>query len=171
MTPQDGMVNRYRRQHMTNQPFVEASPLRSFIDQYFEAWRGSVPEKVLGYFSEDAVIDLCGTAGTLAGKKIVAEKWVIPTVMNYPGNVHQIKNFLEAGDQVAVEWLFTGAHVSTGREINIQGCSIYWVSKGLIRRGHVYFNSPQAKRDQGLSVLDPTHHSDRLGQAGRASAI
>lgn len=84
------------------------------------------PGKVLGYFSEDdAVINLWRPAGTLAGKKMVAERWVIPTVTNYPGNVHQIKNFLEAGDQVAVEWLFTAAHVSTGKEINIPGCSVY----------------------------------------------
>jgi ketosteroid isomerase-like protein len=166
MTSQDGMLNRYRRHYMTNLPSVEASPLRSFMDQYFEAWREGAPEKVLGYFSEDAVINLWGPAGTLAGKKMVAEKWVIPTVTNYPGNIHQIKSFLEAGDQVAVEWLFTGANVSTGKEINIPGCSVYWVSGGLIRRGNVYFNSRPPKRDHALPVLDPAHHSDRLGQAG-----
>jgi len=142
-----------RRNSMTNQRLAVASPLRRLIDQYFEAWRGGVPERVLSYFSEDIVINLWGgAAGTLAGKKLVAEQWVIPTVKNYPGNTHHIKNFLEVGDQVAVEWLFTAAHASTGKEINIQGCSIYWVSRGLIRRGHVYFNSPQAKRDQGLSA-------------------
>jgi hypothetical protein len=129
---------------MTSLPFVEASPLRSFIDRYFEAWRGGIPGKVLGYFSEDAVINLWGPAETLAGKKMVAERWVIPTVTNYPGNVHQIKNFLEAGDQVAVEWLFTAVHVSTGKEINIPGCSVYWVSRGLIQRGNVYFSSAKA---------------------------
>ncbi len=149
---------------MTNLLSVEASPLRSFINQYFEAWRGGVPEKVLGYFSEDAVINLWGPTGALAGKKMVAEKWVIPTVTNYPGNIHQIENFLEAGDQVAVEWLFTAAHVSTGKKISIPGCSVYWVSRGLIRRGNVYFNSPQPKRDQVLSALDPTHRSNQLRQ-------
>jgi hypothetical protein len=151
---------------MTNRPSVEVSSLRGFIDQYFEAWRGGVPERVLSYFSEDAVINLCGAAEALAGKKMVAEKWVNPTVMNYPDNIHHIKSFLEAGDQVAVEWLFTGAHALTGKEINIPGCSIYWVSRGLIRRGHVYFNSPQPKRDRVLSAVDHTHHSDRMGQAG-----
>ncbi len=150
---------------MTNQPSVAASPLRRFMDQYFEAWRGGNPEKVLGYFSEDVVINLWGGAGTLAGKKMVAEQWVIPTVVNYPGNFHHIKNFLEAGDQVAVGWLFTGAHVTSGKEINIPGCSIYWVSGGLIRRGQVYFISPQAKRDRVLPALDPIHPSNQMGQA------
>ena len=144
---------------MTNLLSVEVSPLRGFIDEYFEAWRGGVPERVLEFFREDAVIHLMGPVGILAGKEMVAEKWVVPTVTNYPGNIHQIKSFLEAGDQVAVEWLFTGAHVSTGKEINIAGCSIYWVSRGLIRRGNVYFNAPQPKRDPGLSALDPARHT------------
>jgi ketosteroid isomerase-like protein len=144
---------------MTNLLSVEVSPLRGFIDEYFEAWRSGDPERVLGYFSENAVIHLMGPVGILAGKKMVAEKWVVPTVTNYPGNIHLIKSFLEADDQVAVEWLFTGAHVSTGKEINIAGCSIYWVSRGLIRRGNVYFNAPQPKRDPGLSALDPTRHA------------
>ena len=144
---------------MKNLSCIEVSPLRSFIERYFEAWRGGSPERVLGYFSQDAVIHLMGPPGVLAGKEMVAEKWVIPTVTNYPGNLHQIKNFFEAGEQVAVEWLFTGAHASTGKEINIPGCSIYWVSGGPIRRGNVYFNAPQPKRDSALSVADPTRHS------------
>jgi ketosteroid isomerase-like protein len=147
---------------MIDMPCVEVSPLRSFIDQYFEAWRGGMPEEVLAYFSDNVVINVMGPIGTLAGKRMVAEKWVAPTVTNYPGNIHQIKSYLEAGDQVAVQWLFTGAHVSTGKEISIPGCSVYRVSRGLIQRGNVYFNTPQAKRDYGLSAIDPTHHSDRL---------
>jgi ketosteroid isomerase-like protein len=139
---------------MTNQQSVLASPLRSFIDQYFEAWRGSVAENLLGYFSEDVVINLSGDGGTLTGKTMVGERWVIPMVKNYPGNNHRIKNFLEVGDQVAVEWLFTGVHASTGKEINLQGCSLYWVRNGLIRRGHVYFSSAQAKREQSSPALE-----------------
>jgi hypothetical protein len=130
---------------MTNEMCVEVSPLRSFIDQYFEAWRGGVAEDVLDYFSEDAVIHLSSSAGILEGRKMVAEKWVIPTVTNYPGNVHQIENFLEAGDKVMVEWLFTAAHISTGKEIRVPGRSEYWVSGGLIRRGNVCFNRSDAR--------------------------
>lgn len=130
---------------MTNQLCVEVSPLRSFIDQYFEAWRGGVAEDVLDYFSEDAVIHLSSSAGILEGRKMVAEKWVIPTVTNYPGNVHQIESFLEAGDKVMVEWLFTAAHISTGKEIRVPVRSEYWVSEGLIRRGNVYFNRSDAR--------------------------
>jgi ketosteroid isomerase-like protein len=139
---------------MTNQRSIEASPIRSFIDQYFEAWRGSVAENILGWFSEDVVINLWGDGATLTGKKMVEEQWIIPMVKIYPGNNHQIKTFLEFGDQVAVEWLFTAVHASTGKEINLQGCSIYWVRNGLIQRGHVYFSNAKAKREQSLSALE-----------------
>ncbi len=147
---------------MIDMPCVEVSSLRNFIDQYFEAWRGGVPEEVLVYFSDDAVIRVTSPIGILAGKRMVAERWVVPTVTNYPGNIHQIKSYQEAGDQVAVEWLFKGNKVSAGKKISIPGCSVYKVSNGLIQRGNVYFNSPQAKRDHGLSAIDPTHHSDPL---------
>jgi ketosteroid isomerase-like protein len=147
---------------MIDMPCVEVSPLRNFIDQYFEAWRGGVPEEVLVYFSDDAVIRVTGPIRPLAGKRMVAEKWVVPTVTNYPGNIHQIKSYLEAGDQVAIEWLFTGTHVSTGKEISIPGCSVYWVSKGLIQRGNVYFQQSSGEKRSRV-VSDRSHPSpDRL---------
>jgi hypothetical protein len=130
---------------MTNLLSVEVTPLRSFIDEFFGAWGGGVPDEVLSYFSEDAVIHLSSSAGTLAGRNMVAEKWVIPTVTNYPGNVHEIESFLEVGDRVVVDWLFTAAHVSTGKVIRVPGRSEYWVSGGLIRRGNVYFNRSNAR--------------------------
>lgn len=153
---------------MTNQPSVGDSPLRSFIDRYFEAWSGGVPERALNFFGEDAVINIWGSQGTLAGKKMVAEHWVIPTVTNYPDNIHHIESFFEAGDQVVVEWLFTASHVAKGKETSVRGCSIYWVSGGLIRRGNVYFNIPQAKRDKGLPALSPADHPDRPSETGES---
>jgi len=130
---------------MTNLLSVEVTPLRSFMDEYFEAWGGGMSEEVLSYFSEDAVIHLSTSAGIMTGRKMVGEKWVVPTVTNYPGNVHVIESFLETGDQVVVDWLFTAAHISTGKEIRVPGRSEYWVSGGLIRRGNVYFNRSNAR--------------------------
>jgi steroid delta-isomerase-like uncharacterized protein len=139
---------------MTNLMCVEASSLRSLVDQYLEAWGRGDAEEVLDYFREDAVVNLWGAAGTLTGKQMVAEKWVIPMVMNYPGNTHHVTSFLEEGDQVAVEWVFTGVHTATGKEINIKGCSVYWFEAGLIQRGNVYFNTAAAKREPTLPPVE-----------------
>jgi uncharacterized protein (TIGR02246 family) len=126
---------------MTSQCTSEAGPLRRLIDQYFEAWQGSTPDKVLEYFSDDAVVTLLGDGATLSGKKMVGRHWIIPMLKKYSNNTHHITSFIEAGDRIAVEWLFTAVHISTGKEFRLQGCSVYWVSGNLIRRGHVYFTS------------------------------
>jgi len=126
---------------MTNQRAVEAGPLRRLIDQYFEAWRGSTSDKVLKYFSDDAVVTLLGDGAILSGKKMVGEHWIIPMMRKYSDGTHHITSFMETGNQIAVEWLFTAVHVSTGKEIRIQGCSVYWMTGNLIQRGHVYFTT------------------------------
>jgi len=126
---------------MTNQRAAEAGPTRRLIDQFFEAWRGSTSDKVLEYFSDDAVVTLLGDGATLSGKRMVGEHWIIPMMKKYSDNTHHITSFMEAGNQIAVEWLFTAVHVSTGKEFRLQGCSVYWVTENLIQRGHVYFTS------------------------------
>ena len=126
---------------MTSQIAVEAGPLRRLIDDYFEAWRGTDSDRVLDYFSDDAVVTLLGDGAILSGKDIVAERWVIPMMRKYSGNDHQITSVLEADNQIAVEWLYTAVHVSTGKELRLQGCSLYWMDGNLIERGHVYFTS------------------------------
>jgi uncharacterized protein (TIGR02246 family) len=126
---------------MTSQIAVEAGPLRRLIDDYFEAWRGTDSDRVLDYFSDDAVVTLLGDGAILSGKDMVAERWVIPMMRKYSGNDHQITSVLEADNQIAVEWLYTAVHVSTGKELRLQGCSLYWMDGNLIERGHVYFTS------------------------------
>jgi uncharacterized protein (TIGR02246 family) len=126
---------------MTSQIAVEAGPIRRLIDDYFEAWRGTDSDRVLDYFSDDAVVTLLGDGAILSGKDMVAERWVIPMMRKYSGNDHQITSVLEADNQIAVEWLYTAVHVSTGKELRLQGCSLYWMDGNLIERGHVYFTS------------------------------
>jgi uncharacterized protein (TIGR02246 family) len=126
---------------MTSQIAVEAGPLRRLIDDYFETWRGTDSDRVLEYFSDDAVVTLLGDGAILSGKDMVAERWVIPMMRKYSGNDHHITSVLEADNQIAVEWLYTAVHVSTGKELRLQGCSLYWMDGNLIERGHVYFTS------------------------------
>ncbi len=147
---------------MTNQFGVETSPLRRLIDEYFEAWRGSTPGKVLDYFSDDAVVTLLGDGATHRGKKMVGEHWIIPMMKKYSNNTHHITSFTEAGDRVAVEWFYTAVHISTGKEFRLQGCSVYWVSGNLIQRGHVYFTGVRETTAEFASHR-PTHPQAHAG--------
>lgn len=58
--------------------------LRPVFDNYFEAWHGSDPQKVLKCFSDDIVINLGGNGSTLNGRTAVGDKWVIPTMKQFP---------------------------------------------------------------------------------------
>jgi hypothetical protein len=141
------------KEQVVIQQHDEASPVRLFMEQYFEAWGGGVPERVLSYFSEDVVIKLRGQAVALVGKDMVEKQWIVPTLKSYPKNRHCIKDFVEAGEQVTIEWLFTAVHARSGKQINLAGRSVYIVSGGLIRQGDIYFEKPQAERG---GVEDPT---------------
>lgn len=112
--------------------------LRPVFDSYFEAWHGSDPQKVLAFLSDDVVINLVGDAGTLKGKQAVGDKWIIPTMKQFPGNVHHVQGYFEADDHAVIEWVFTGVDAATHKEASFPGCSIYWVKGGLITRGHIY---------------------------------
>jgi ketosteroid isomerase-like protein len=142
---------------MTNQCAIEAGPLRGLIDQFFEAWRGCALDKVLEYFSDDAVVTLLGDGTTLSGKRMVGERWILPMMKRYSDKNHHITSFVEAGNQIVVEWFFTAVHVSTGKQFRLQGCSVYWVSEGLIQRGHVYFQQAPAEQEGSPLAKDSVH--------------
>lgn len=120
---------------------AKAGGLRPLFDKFFEAWHGSDPQKVLGFFTEGAVVNLWGDGSTLNGRKAIGAKWIAPTMKKYPGNVHHVRNFLEIGDQAVIEWLFEGVDVTTQKKESDPGCSLFWVKDGLITRGHLYYNA------------------------------
>jgi hypothetical protein len=118
----------------------QPSALRRFLEQYFEAWRGTAPEKTLAYFSEDAVIVSRGRGETHRGRRMIGEQWIIPAMTAFPGCTHDITGYFESGDQLSVEWTFTGVPAAGGQTVRLPGSTIYWIHGGLIRRGHLYFN-------------------------------
>jgi steroid delta-isomerase-like uncharacterized protein len=126
-----------------------ASDIRVFIQEYFDAWEESKVDKILAYFSEDVVIDLLGGPALLEGKKAVADNFVAPFTTAFPGMLHNMRNYIQHGNQVVVEWLFTAVHsgnygpfAPTGRKIELPGCSVYTIENGKITRGNLYFNGP-----------------------------
>jgi len=130
--------------------------IRQFMQQYFDAWQESVPEKILPYYSDDVVIDVLGVPALLEGKQAVTEHFVRPFTKAFPGNIHQIRNLIHQGNQVVIEWMFVAVHKGefagipgTGRTVNVPGCSVYTVDGDQIRRGHIYFNGPTLMQQLG----------------------
>lgn len=128
---------------------VAATPeeIRVFIQEYFDVWRGTDVEKILGYYSDDVVIHL--PTGKLEGKSAVRDNFVIPFVNGFPGNVHSIRNLAHADKLAAVEWSFEAVHKgsfanieATGRIVRLLGCSFYEynLQTRKIPAGRVYFD-------------------------------
>ena len=121
--------------------------VRAFIQEYFDAWKGTDEQKILGYYSEDVILDL--PTGTLKGKTAVRDNFVRPFIAGFPGNVHAIRNLAHAKNLVAVEWSFEAVHrgpfanvEATGKNVRVPGCSFYEydLATRKIPAGRIYFN-------------------------------
>jgi len=121
--------------------------VRAFIQEYFDAWKGTDEEEVLAYYSDDVVISL--PTGLLEGKVAVRDSFVRPFITGFPGNVHAIQNLAFAPNLVAVEWSFEAVHsgafgdlAPTGNHVKVPGCSLYQhdLKNRIITGGRIYFD-------------------------------
>ena len=135
---------------------VASDDVRAFVQEYFDAWKGTDEDKILAYYSDDVVIKL--PTGTLEGKAAVRDNFVRPFIAAFPGNVHAIQNLAHAKNFVAVEWSFEAVHQgpfadiqATGKKVQVPGCSFY--EYDLVTRkipaGRIYFDFATLMRQIG----------------------
>ena len=140
---------------------IQAAPedVRAFIQEYFDAWKGTDEHKILAYYSDDVVLHL--PTGTLEGKTAVRDNFVRPFIAAFPGNVHAIRNLAHAKNLVAVEWSFEAVHKgafanieATGKKVQVPGCSFY--EYDLVTRkipaGRIYFDFATLVRQIGAGA-------------------
>jgi steroid delta-isomerase-like uncharacterized protein len=139
---------------------VQATPevVRAFVQEYFDAWKGTDADKILAYYSDEVVIHL--PTGTLEGKTAVRDNFVRPFIGAFPGNVHAIQNLAHATNLVAVEWSFEAKHTgpfanvqATGKQVRVPGCSFYEydLSRRAITAGRIYFDLGTLLRQIGAA--------------------
>ena len=130
--------------------------VRNFVQEYFDAWKGTDEQKILDYFAEDVILDL--PSGTLKGKVAVRDNFVRPFITAFPGNVHSIRNLAHARNLVAVEWNFEAIHKgsfanleATGKKVQVPGCSFYEydLTTRKIPAGRIYFDFATLMRQIG----------------------
>ena len=140
---------------------LRAAPedVRAFIQEYFDAWKGTDEHKILAYYSDDVVLHL--PTGTRKGKAAVRDSFVRPFVAGSPGNVHSIRNLAHAKNLVAVEWSFEAVHKgpfanaeATGKKVQVPGCSFYEYDLGTtkIPAGRIYFDFATLLRQIGAEA-------------------
>ena len=140
---------------------MQAAPedVRAFIQEYFDAWKGTDEHKILAYYSDDVVLHL--PTGALEGKTAVRDNFVRPFIAGFPGNVHAIRNLAHARNLVAVEWNFEAVHKgpfanveATGKPVQVPGCSFYEYNLGTkkIPAGRIYFDFATLLRQIGAGA-------------------
>jgi steroid delta-isomerase-like uncharacterized protein len=140
---------------------VQTAPgdIRAFVQEYFDAWKGTDEHKILAYYSDDVVIHL--PTGTLQGKMAVRDNFVRPFIAAFPGNVHSIRNLAHTKNLVAVEWSFDAEHKgtfanieATGKKVQVPGCSFYEydLATRKIPAGRIYFDFATLMRQIGAGV-------------------
>jgi steroid delta-isomerase-like uncharacterized protein len=131
------------------QATAQATPeeVQGFLEEYFEAWKGTDVDAILAYFTDSVEIDT--PLGKLIGKEAVRDYFVQPLVSAFPGNVHAIQKLAFAPDLVAAEWIFQAVHAgpfaglpASGRTVALPGCSFYEHDLGArkITAGRIYFD-------------------------------
>ena len=130
--------------------------VRAFIQEYFDAWKGTDIERILAYYADNVVIQL--PTATLEGKSAVRDNFVIPFFTAFPGNVHSIRNLAHAENLAAVEWSFDAVHKGvfgniqpTGNKVQVPGCSFYEydLERRSIPAGRIYFDPAALLRQIG----------------------
>src|SRR6185369_17297885 len=140
---------------------TQAAPVdvRTFIQEYFDAWKGTDENSILAYYSDDVVLHL--PTGVLKGKTAVRDNFVRPFIAAFPGNVHSIRNLAHAKNLVAVEWNFEAVHKgafarveATGKKVSVPGCSFYEYDLGtrMIPAGRIYFDLATLLRQIGAGA-------------------
>jgi len=140
---------------------IQAAPedVRVFIQEYFDAWKGTDEDKILAYYTDEVVIHL--PTGALEGRIAVRDNFVRPFIAGFPGNVHSIRNLAHAKNLVAVEWSFDAMHEgafagveATGKRVQVPGCSFYEYDLGIrkIPAGRIYFDFATLLRQIGAGA-------------------
>jgi len=80
---------------------AQAAPenVRAFVQEYFDAWKGTDEQKILAYYSDDVVLHL--PTEILKGRQPLRDNFVRPFIAAFPGNVHSIRNLAHARNLVA----------------------------------------------------------------------
>lgn len=142
-------------------PSIGADPLivRTFIEEYFEAWKGTDVERIMSYYAPNIVLHV--PTGVAEGQQEVRDRFVRPFVAAFPGNVHSVVHLAHGSNLVAVEWTFRAVHrgdfaghPASGRTVEVPGGSFYEydLRARLITAGRIYFDRATLLRQIGVGA-------------------
>ncbi len=124
-----------------------ANDVEKMMKDHLAAWNSHDVEKILTFFTDDAVYD-CMPMGKVSRGKKELKDFFSSTFANFPDFKLEAKSGFSAGDWGASEWVMSGtfAHSdipempATGKKFSVRGASITEFRGGKISRHTNYWN-------------------------------
>ena len=118
------------------------------LSGYAEAWSAHDVERIVSYFTEDAVYEDV-TLGELHRGRAAIAAFAEGTFADLPGFAVEQRLLLggaEGDGWAAIEWVMTGTERTTGARFSVRGVSVMELEGGKIRRNSDYWNMADFQR-------------------------
>jgi steroid delta-isomerase-like uncharacterized protein len=139
-----------------------ASDTEKMMNDYLEATNAHDVEKILTFFTDDAVYE-CTPVGMVSRGKKEIKDFLSSMFVDFPDFKLEMKLGFNAGERGAGEWVMSGtfAHSSnpgmpaTGKSFSVRGATITEFSGGKISRNTNYWNLASFLQQVGLMPPPP----------------
>jgi len=115
--------------------------LRQFAARYAEAWCSHNPQAVVGFYAQNASINVNDGPPAPIGE--VARGFMA----DFPDMIVTFDKLEPRGDQVAFHWTLTGTYAGTGNKVRISGYELWRIDDdGLIAESRGHFDAADYER-------------------------
>jgi steroid delta-isomerase-like uncharacterized protein len=139
-----------------------ATDTENMMSDFLAAMNAHDLEKMLTFFTDDAVYD-CMPMGKLSRGKKEIKDFFSDTFTSFPDFKIEMKSNFIAGDQGAGEWVMSGTFAqsttpgvpATGKKFSVRGATINEFRGGKISRNTNYWNRAEFLQQVGLMPSPP----------------
>jgi steroid delta-isomerase-like uncharacterized protein len=157
----------------TSEATTSAADTRTVVQSYFEAVGRADRNAQTDWYADDASGRIYGVIGPAGKDEIRA--FFHELFDAFPDFKLQILDLVVEDDRAAVRWratgTFDGSHsfqglAPTGKQVDIEGCDMVWVTEGKIARVEAYYDTSSLARQ--LGAMPP---KDSVGERGMLAAV
>jgi steroid delta-isomerase-like uncharacterized protein len=139
-----------------------SAEIEKMMGDYLAAWNAHDVEKILTFFTDDAVYEDVATGKVSKGKKEIKD-FLSSTVTSFPDVKIEVKSGFDNGEQGAAEWVMSGTFThsnipgvpATGKKFSVRGASINAFKGGKISGVTDYWNLASFLQQVGLMPAPP----------------
>lgn len=136
-------------------PLPTNRPVPATVQKWADAWNRADAKGMAELFTDDGVYQDFAFEARVQGKAGVAA-WVTLTAAAIPDARAVILDAFQAGDRVAVQWIFSGTPLrlgaipSTGKSFAVPVTSVFFLKQGRIQTVADYYNRAELFQQLGL---------------------